>query len=78
MKFKADKILRGCRVYTCDPLLKWSESVALAGDRILQVGSEKEIMPLAEDDTEIIDLRGKLLLPLLLISTPTSLSALWP
>lgn len=63
MKLIADKILKGGRVYTCDPLFSWAESVAVKDDRIIFVGSENNALELADGETEIIDLEGRLLLP---------------
>lgn len=39
------------------------EALSVRGDRIEAVGSTAQIMALAEDDTEVVDLRGRALLP---------------
>ena len=63
MKLIADKILKGGRVYTCDPLFSWAESVAIKDNRIIFAGSEDNALSFRDSETEIIDLKGKLLMP---------------
>ena len=57
----ADLVLHGGRVLTLDARSTVGEAIALAGDRILSVGRDAEILPLA--GTHRIDLRGRTLIP---------------
>ncbi len=50
-------------VLTMDADNRIVEAIAVRGDRIEAVGSTDEIMALAGDDTEVVDLRGRTLLP---------------
>ena len=59
----ADLILINGRVYTLDPAKPWAEAVAIAGDRILAVGTSAEIRALAGADTRTVDLAGGFALP---------------
>ncbi len=59
----ADLVLRGGKVVTVDPDQPQAQAVAVAGDRILAVGSDEEISKLIGDATRTIELNGKLLIP---------------
>jgi len=59
----ADLILQGGRVWTCDPDRPEARAVAVAGDRIVAVGSDADAFALRGPRTEVIDLHGRLLLP---------------
>jgi predicted amidohydrolase YtcJ len=50
-------------VHTVDAARSCIQAVAVSGDRIVAVGFDSDILPLAGDRTEVIDLRGRLLLP---------------
>ncbi len=50
-------------VYTADGAGSLAEAVAVADGRILRVGARDEIMALAGEETEIVDMRGGMLLP---------------
>jgi len=58
-----DTILFNGKVYTVDKQRTVASAVALCGDRILAVGSDAEILPMAGKETKVIDLCGKLVLP---------------
>ena len=62
-----DLVLAGGRVRTMEPESPGAhpdaDAVAVAGRRILAVGTSDEIMSLAGPDTEIMDLDGRLCLP---------------
>lgn len=60
---KADLILTNGRVLTMDDVQPVAEALAIAGDRILAVGSRAEIERLAGPETEIVDARGNTVLP---------------
>ncbi len=59
----ADLVLLNGTVWTVNPSQPWAEAVAVKGDRILEVGSSQAIRKLASARTEIIDLKGDLVLP---------------
>ncbi len=59
----ADLVLLNGRVVTVDPEFGEVEAVAVRGDRILAVGSTDEISALSGDETEVIDLQGRLAIP---------------
>ncbi len=59
----ADLVLRGGRVVTVDPALPEAEAVAIRGDRIVSVGSAAEIEAFRGDETEVIELDGRLAIP---------------
>ncbi|MFJ9177466.1 amidohydrolase [Streptomyces sp. NPDC102360] len=58
-----DLILTGGTVHTVDPSLPRAEAVAVTGGRITAVGTDAEVTALAAARTEVVDLRGRLLLP---------------
>ncbi|MFF5426605.1 MULTISPECIES: amidohydrolase [unclassified Streptomyces] len=59
---KADLVLTGGPVLTLDPARTRATSVAVTGERITAVGHD-EVRELIGPGTEVVDLRGKLLLP---------------
>jgi predicted amidohydrolase YtcJ len=59
----ADLVLRGGNVVTVDSNQSHAEAVAIAGDRILAVGSNAEVSRHIGDSTRVIDLAGRLVLP---------------
>lgn len=59
----ADLVLVGGKVATMDDDWPLAEAIAVSGDRILAVGSDAEIRALADDDTRIIPLDGRLVVP---------------
>ncbi len=59
----AELIFRGGSIVTVDEALPTAEAVAVAGGRIVAVGTEAEVMALATNATRIVDLAGAALLP---------------
>jgi len=59
----ADVVFVGGPVVTMDPDLGTQEAIALAGDRIMAIGSEDDISRLEGPDTTVIDLAGRAILP---------------
>jgi predicted amidohydrolase YtcJ len=51
------------RAWTGNPARPWADAIAVAGDRIVAVGSSAEVRKLAGDSTEIIDARNQFLVP---------------
>lgn len=59
----ADMIITGAKVLTMDDTRPRAEAVAVAGGRILAVGSEAEVMALKGPATRVIEAGGRTLLP---------------
>jgi len=59
----ADLVLRGGKVATVDDAFSIAEAVAVAGGRIVKVGSDDDIAPYIGPDTEVIELGGRLAVP---------------
>ncbi|HXV36402.1 MAG TPA: amidohydrolase [Myxococcota bacterium] len=60
---RADLILHRGRVITIDPDFPSAEAIAIAGDRILAVGSDDDVLSLASAETKRIDLAGSTVVP---------------
>ena len=60
---RASIIFRNGKVYTLDAKRPWAQAVAVAGDRIVAVGSDDDILTLAGPQTKIFDLAGRMLMP---------------
>src|SRR5262245_4022881 len=58
-----DVIIFNAVVHTMDPKLPTSEAVAIYGNRIVAVGSSKELKKLAGSSTRLIDAKKRLVLP---------------
>lgn len=59
----ADIVFKGGKIFTLDPDAPWAEAVACKNGVILAVGDESVIDGLTDDNTEVIDLDGSVLLP---------------
>jgi predicted amidohydrolase YtcJ len=59
----ADLVLTGGRVWTAEPGQPWAEAVAIRAGRIVGVGSPSEVAALRGPKTEVLDLRGRLVVP---------------
>jgi predicted amidohydrolase YtcJ len=60
---KAETIFRGGTILTMDDDRRQVEAVAIAGGRILAAGDEAVVMKTKSDDTLVVDLGGKTLMP---------------
>ncbi len=60
---RPDLVLYGGNVVTLDPALHTAEAVAIAGDRIAEVGAVRDIRRLAGADTRLVDLAGRTVVP---------------
>ena len=60
---EADVIYINGRIYTVDTDRPWAEALALRDGKFLAVGSNGDITTLASDDTESIDLNGRMVMP---------------
>ena len=59
----ADLVLTGGHVHTVDPANPRAEAVAIRGERIVAVGTAREVGELAGPRTRVISLEGRLLTP---------------
>lgn len=59
----ADRIIRGGEIVTVNPGQPAAEAVAIAGGRILAVGSEADVMKHKGEATEVTELAGRTLVP---------------
>jgi predicted amidohydrolase YtcJ len=59
----ADLVLRNGKVVTVDPAQPEAQAIAVEGDSILAVGTDKEIGKYIGSTTKVIDLGGKLAVP---------------
>jgi predicted amidohydrolase YtcJ len=58
-----DLILYGGTVWTADPQQPMATAVAVAGDRIVKVGSNAEVLALITPDVQLVDLDGRMVCP---------------
>jgi len=56
-------ILHNARVYTVDSRNSVAEAVAVAGDRIVRVGKDVDILALKAASTRVLDMRGATIVP---------------
>lgn len=59
----ADLILHNGRIWTVDDRQPLARALAVKGDRIVKVGSDRQVLTLKGESTRIVDLDGKLVLP---------------
>jgi predicted amidohydrolase YtcJ len=59
----ADLVLTGGAVYTVDAARTWAQAVAVSGGRIAAVGTDAEMRPYVGPRTEVVNLRGRMVLP---------------
>ena len=58
-----DKVFLNGRIYTVDPSRPWAEALGIRDGKIVSVGSSSEIKALVAASTEVVDLRGRMVLP---------------
>ena len=58
-----DLILHNARIYTVDEHRPWAAAVAVKDGIFIAVGSDEDVLPLAADWTEVVDLEGKFTMP---------------
>ena len=58
-----DLIIHNARVYVADDLGTMAEAIAIRGNKILKVGSEREIMRYQRPQTTVLDAKGAAVLP---------------
>jgi predicted amidohydrolase YtcJ len=59
----AELALTGGAVYTVDAARSWAQAVAVRGGRIVYVGSDAGIRPFLAENTKVVPLGGRMLLP---------------
>ncbi len=59
----ADLLLINADVVTVDPAIPNAEAIAIQGDRILAVGATEDVSQYRDDETEVIDLHGQMVIP---------------
>lgn len=59
----ADTVFTGGKVYTVNENQPWAEAVAVKGNDIVFVGSSADAKAFIGDDTEVVELAGRLMLP---------------
>src|ERR1700752_3479085 len=59
----ADTVIVHARVYTENRKQPWAEAIAIRGDKLAAVGSEKDIAPYRGPNTKVVDGGGHLVLP---------------
>ena len=60
---EATTVFRGGAVYTCDPQRPWAQAVAVRGRSIISIGSEEKVLAAAGQVKDVVELRGRMLLP---------------
>lgn len=60
---RADLVLFNGKIVTVDPEFRIVEALAVKGDRILATGSSRQMLALASEGAERVDLEGKTVLP---------------
>lgn len=61
---KADLVITGGKVFTADSLTPYAEAVAVRGNRIMAIGSDKQIRMLIDPaSTKVIEARGRTVIP---------------
>src|SRR6187402_1300815 len=59
----ADVILINGKVWTSESASSFAEAIAIKNNQIIQVGKSADIKKLANTQTQIIDLKGRLVIP---------------
>src|SRR5690606_23300849 len=59
----ADKILINGKIITIDENFSMAEAIAIKGDKIIAVGSNRKINQYSNKTTEVIDAKGKTVIP---------------
>ena len=62
-QISADLLLLHGRIYTLDPAHPWAEAIAVAGGRVIAVGSDADLARFVSSSVHTIDLRGRLVTP---------------
>ena len=60
---QADLVLMGGNIYTVDAAMPHAEAIAIVKNRIVRVGTNDQIKKLIGDETRVVDLAGKFVMP---------------
>lgn len=60
---RADTIYYNGQIVTMNESSDWAQAVAVQGNKILAVGSNEQVFKNKSEDTEMVDLEGKMMLP---------------
>jgi len=58
-----DAVIVNARIYTVNPQQPWAEALAIRGEKIVAVGSTRDIAARQGTSTRVIDAKGRLVLP---------------
>jgi len=59
----ADLILHNGKIVTVDEQFSIGQAIAIHGERILRVGTNQDVLSTQGPDTEVVDLKGKMVMP---------------
>jgi len=59
----AELVLTGGAVYTVDPQRSWQQAIAIRDGKIIYVGEDAGTVPLTGPDTQVVELKGRMVLP---------------
>lgn len=59
----ADLVLRNGVIYTVNEDQPWADAIAVADGKIVFVGSNQDVAPFIDEQTEVLELDGKMVLP---------------
>jgi hypothetical protein len=60
---KPNLVFKNGSIYTVNKGYLWAQTIAISGERIVFVGTDKDVEALVGSETEIIDLEGTMILP---------------
>jgi hypothetical protein len=63
MSERADLVITGAEVYTMDAARRWAGAVAIRGDRVVAVGTERHVRDRFPHAVEVLHLPGRMVLP---------------
>ncbi|SVD22441.1 uncharacterized protein METZ01_LOCUS375295, partial [marine metagenome] len=59
----ADLIFINGDIYTVDAKRSWADAVAIRGNRIVLAGNNEKALTLRGENTRVVDLEGRMMLP---------------
>ena len=59
----ADTIIQNAEIYTLDSKRSWADAIAIQSNHIIYVGGSSEVVKYIGSDTEVLDLKGEMVLP---------------
>jgi predicted amidohydrolase YtcJ len=63
MSERADLVITGADVYTMDAARRWAGAVAVRGDRVVAVGTERQVRDRFPDAGDVLHLPGRMVVP---------------